>query len=101
LPPKRKVSLSVRAHRDLRKTYDWYENQRTGLGRRFTNAFVDAIDVAIERPTSFPVTHRDVRRVILRRFPYALFFRLIDDTIRVIGVIHLHRRPSAWRRRTQ
>jgi len=99
LPPKRNVSRSLRTRRDLRKTYDWYEKERPGLGRRFSTAFVEAIDVAIERPTSFPISHKDVRRVILNTFPYGLFFRLIDGTVRVVGVVHLHRRPSAWRGR--
>ena len=101
MPRKRQVSLSLRTRRDLRKTYDWYEKQRVGLGRRFTRAVVEALDLAIERPTSFPISHKDVRRVILSAFPYGMFFRVIDDVIRVVGVIHLHRRPSAWRRRTQ
>ena len=91
MSPQRDVSLSLRTRRDLRKTYDWYEKQQAGLGRRFTTAFVEAIDMAVERPTSFPVTHKDVRRVILNKFPYGLFFRLIGTTVRVVGVVHLHR----------
>jgi hypothetical protein len=43
----------------------------------------------IERsPTAFPVVHRDVRRCLLGRFPYALYFRLLPNELRVIACTH-------------
>jgi toxin ParE1/3/4 len=54
----------------------------------------------IERsPTAFPVVHRDVRRCLLGRFPYALYFRLLPNELRVIACTHLRRHARRWQRR--
>jgi plasmid stabilization system protein ParE len=93
----RRVSLAAQARIDLRKTYDWYEAQSTGLGPRFTRAFVQAVESATERPTSFPEIEGDLRRVILSRFPFGVFFRIVGDVIRVIRVIDLRSDDHKWR----
>ena len=66
-------------------------------------AFRDAIEAnlhVIERnPTAFPVVHRDVRRCLLGRFPYALYFRLLPGELRVIACTHLKRHARRWSRR--
>jgi hypothetical protein len=69
-----------------------------GLGARFVRAFVQAVDLATERPTSFPEVEGDVRRVILSRFPFGVFFRIIDDVIRIVRVIDLPSDDRRWRR---
>ena len=94
----RRVSLSAQARRDLRKAYDWYEEQAPGLGPRFVRMFVQAVDVASERPTSFPEVEGDVRRVILSKFPFGVFFRIVDDVVRVVRVIDLRSDDRKWRR---
>jgi plasmid stabilization system protein ParE len=94
----RRVSLAARARVDLRKTYDWYQAQSTGLGPRFVRAFTQAVDLATERPTSFPEVEGDVRRVILSKFPFGVFFRIIGDVIRVVRVIDLRSDDHKWRR---
>ena len=92
--------MSGDARDDLRQVRDYYEQQRESLGRRFVSAVVDAIDVITERPGSFPQVHADLRRAIVKRFPYGVFFRVVGDVVRVVAIIHLHRDPGAWRRRT-
>jgi hypothetical protein len=47
----------------------------------------------------FPALERGVRRAQLAVFPYAVFFRFSADVVTVIGVLHLHRHPDAWKRR--
>jgi plasmid stabilization system protein ParE len=94
----RRVSLSAQARVDLRKAYDWYEGQSAGLGPRFVQAFVQAVDLATERPASFPAVEGDVRRVILSKFPFGVFFRIVADVIRVVRVIDLRSDDHKWRR---
>ena len=85
----RRVSLSAQARTDLRKAYDWYEEQAPGLGPRFVRTFVQAVDLATERPTSVPKVEGDVRRVILSKFPFGVFFRIAEDVVRIVRVIDL------------
>lgn len=91
--------MSPDAREDLKLAIRYYERQRRYLGRRFVAGVVEAIDVIVDRPNSFPLLHDDVRRAIVSKFPYGVFFRLPPDTIRIIGIIHLHRDPRVWRGR--
>jgi len=82
------------AESDLESAATWYEHQRTGLGLRF----LDALDQLFERvratPLQFPLVSANVRRALLQTFPYAVYFRVMDDAVVVLAVVHLRRRPG-------
>lgn len=67
------------------------------------SAFVSAVDAIVARiaaqPLQFPIVHASVRRALVRRFPYALFFRLEAEGAYVVACFHTSRAPSGWRRR--
>lgn len=88
------------AEADLDEAYQWYEEQAPGLGADFLLC-VDAIMASIERnPQLYPVLHKDiVRRALLRRFPYGVFFAEGKRNISVIGVLHAKRSPKVWQDR--
>jgi hypothetical protein len=51
-------------------------------------------------PRQFPVVYKNVRRALLRRFPYALMFVIEpDDTLTVIACFHGSRDPAHWQKR--
>jgi plasmid stabilization system protein ParE len=73
---------------DLIAAHDWYEQRSPGLGKDFVR-IVDAAFAGIARyPELFPPVHRGLRRVLIRRFPYAVFYRIDADAVRVIAVLH-------------
>lgn len=53
-----------------------------------------------EHPQQYPVVLKGVRRAVLRRFPYAIYFRERDDLLVVLAVFHGRRNPLVWQRRT-
>ena len=69
------VEFEPEAVADAVAAYEWYEGQREGLGRRFRAALDVAVFRIAEGPTTFPVCHRDLRRVLVERFPYAIYYR--------------------------
>ena len=73
--------------------------QGKALDRRFLHALVRTLDAVVERPNYFPDVHEGMRRAMLNKFPYGVFFRIQADVIRVLGIIHLHRDPKYWQRR--
>ena len=84
------------AGRDLASAYEWYEAQRPGLGERFLTAANASLD-AIERfPEMFVAVHGDVRRAIVSKFPYAVFYRVEPRQIVVLAVLHTARDPRLW-----
>jgi plasmid stabilization system protein ParE len=94
------VIFTQAARAELIDAQDWYEREAAGLGRHFR----EAIDALTERmgsnPQQFPIVLKNVRRALLRRFPYALFFALAGDTLFVIACFHASHDPLRWRNRT-
>jgi plasmid stabilization system protein ParE len=94
------VIFTPRARIELIDAQDWYENEAPGVGRRFRAA----VDAVVERisasPRQFPVIYKNVRRALLRRFPYSLMFVIeADETLTVIACFHGSRDPAQWQKR--
>ncbi len=97
------MSLSVGYHElaraDLYSAWAWYEEQLSGLGERFS----EVVDTVVLRAAKWPQTGSPAMRneddeVVERKlatpgFPYAIRYRVIDDTLLVMAVVHQHRRP--------
>jgi plasmid stabilization system protein ParE len=95
------VNLHFRpaAAADVEEAFLWYEAQRPGLGEEYLEAVSRALIAIRESPRLHGVIHRDVRRVSLRRFPYSVFYRILDQDVVVVGCFHASRDPRRWRRR--
>ena len=76
----------------------WYESKRLGLGREFSQELHRIIERMADDPLVFPRIHRETRRAVLARFPYAVYFRVSDAQV-VVLAIHGRQHPSRWRRR--
>lgn len=85
--------------RDLHEAAAWYEAEVKGLGRDFVRAVDEAINAAAQLPMRFPDVHRGVRRVLVKRFPYGVYFRVEQEQLIVFAIMHLHRDPARWQQR--
>jgi plasmid stabilization system protein ParE len=93
------LALSPAAEDDLHDAAAWYDAQQPGLGDTFLRS-VEASFARIQRlPRSFPADEAGVHSALLRRFPYAVLFRIQEKRIEVIAVWHGHRDPKGWRAR--
>ncbi len=86
-----RLVIRPRAEADLREARDWYESQRAGLGTEFVAETEATLHVLMRDPQRHPVYYRGFYRVLARRFPYKLFYRLEDDQIIVFRILHAHR----------
>lgn len=92
-----RLLLQAAAEAEIESAAEWYESQRRGLGLEFTRA-VRALLTTIERePHRYPLARPDgVRRALLRRFPYAIYFVPQPAAIVVLGCLHVRRDPETW-----
>jgi len=90
----RRVIIRVEAKRDLREAKNWYQNISPELKRDFVRRVGEAITLAQERPLAFQFVHRTFRRILVHRFPYALFYHAAEDRIVVVAVLHQARDPE-------
>ena len=78
--------------------YTWYEEKARGLGGDLPCACFYAGAREIPRnPLLYPKVYREFRRRLLRRFPYAIYFRIEDETVIVFGLFHCARDPRTIR----
>jgi len=92
------VGLSFRpeARLDILAAKEWYEDRARGMGHEFVRA-VDAAASGITRfPLAFPRVHGDIRKAVLRRFPYSLLFLVEEEDIVVLGCFHHRQDPHTW-----
>jgi toxin ParE1/3/4 len=91
-----KLILRQEAERDLVEAYKWYEEKIPGLGTDFLAVIDRALESIQANPARFPVTYRNVRRALMRRFPYGIFYFLEGENIIVLAVLHTARNPAKW-----
>lgn len=84
---------------EIEAAYRWYEKERAGLGSEFLEAVDGLLRVIAEDPERFPLAHKDVRRALLQRFPYSIFYRIVSSQIVVIACFHGKRNPKVRRLR--
>jgi len=97
--PTRSVWFLDEAEDDIAATFEWYESKRLGLGAEFIHA-VDAVLISLrDFPESREAVHRDVRRCLMGRFPFEIFYRLEPGLLVVVACMHAARDPKAvlWR----
>ena len=93
-----KLILRQEAERDLAEARKWYNEMIPGLGSDFLAVVERALESILENPARFPIIHREVRRALLSRFPYGIFFFLEEERVVVLGVMHTARDPAKWRK---
>jgi toxin ParE1/3/4 len=93
------VVLRPAAAADVEAAYRWYERRRAGLGDRFLDAVASALRAIDASPGTHAVVHRGTRRALVRRFPYAIFYRIAGGHVVIVACMHARRDPTRWRGR--
>ena len=93
------VVLRPEASQDAQEARDHYEALRVGLGQ----TFLDRLDEVLTRISAmsklYGVAWRNIRAARLRQFTYIVYFRVHDDRVEVLAVMHGSRDTSAWQAR--
>jgi plasmid stabilization system protein ParE len=90
-----RLVLHPKVFSDMDEIMGYYERVATRqLADQFYTELRYYMQQAAERPESFPIRERDLRRVNLQRFPYHFLFRVVGDVVRILVVRHHRRRPT-------
>lgn len=69
-----KVVLLASAHRDLQQGYAFYEDVAEGRGEAFVSEVDRALEFVKANPMGAPVSFGSYRRILVRRFPFGVFY---------------------------
>lgn len=92
-------SFHSEAETELQEGVSYYEGCSEGLGLDFALEVHAAVQRIREYPTAWPVLERGVRRCQTKRFPYGVVYSIESDSVLILAIMHLHRRPDYWQRR--
>ncbi len=93
------VVFHEEAEEELKEAARFYAGRRERLGAEFVVEVRHATHILQEHPGLGHAVSRRVRRLLVRRFPYAVIYRAEADRIFILAVAHLKRRPGYWRER--
>ena len=77
----------------------WYRERNETAATRFRREVDRAVDLICQRPEVGPPYLRSTRRVLLRRFPFFLVYRVLNERVQIVAVAHARRRPGYWHKR--
>lgn len=84
---------------DLQDAYSYFEQCKVGLGTDFMECVENALAKVSANYEHYPIVHQSIRRILVRRFPFAVFFKEVDSIILVFAVLHCAREPRTSRAR--
>jgi toxin ParE1/3/4 len=93
------VVLRDEAQAEFDEAFDYYEAQQAGLGADFVARVQQAFDRIGANPLTHRVVYSDIRKAVVTRFPYVVFYRPHADRVEVLAVFHTSRNPSIWQGR--
>jgi len=93
------IRFTPDADAELAEARQWYARQRADLDIEFMERIDDALSQIVRNPHLYPIVYRTLRRAVVRRFPFAVFYEITADEIQVIAVFHSRRDPETWKSR--
>lgn len=86
------MTLTVRLRRaaelDVQEAQSWYEEQQAGLAEDFNHEVNAVMARLAETPLIYPVVHREVRRAVLHRFPFLVWYQVLGSAVLVLACTH-------------
>src|SRR5690606_1209920 len=94
-----KIKLLREASLDIKEIIEWYNEEKPGLGKRFYGSLKSRLNYIRKYPFHCQVGYRDVRNLLVDKFPYQVHYRIEepDKSIIVFAVTHTSRDPRVWK----
>jgi plasmid stabilization system protein ParE len=95
------IILRPQAQADVDAALAWYDRQGAGLAQRLLEELDIAFGRIRENPGQFPFVEQPVRRTLLHKFPYSVYFVHDREVASVLAVVHQKRHPETWKHRDE
>ena len=95
------VVFRPQAEAEFEEAQGWYEERTRGLGQEFVTCVQASIEIIRRNPSQFQRVDGEVRRALVRRFPYAILYLADPESVAIIAVFHISRDPAEWRTRVR
>jgi toxin ParE1/3/4 len=95
------VLILAEAEHDLDDAFIWYELNQIGLGKRFFESVDESVQFLSENPFMFAEIYNGLRRSLIKKFPYGIYYKIILETkeLQIVGIIHFGRNLKILKKR--
>lgn len=93
------VILGAEAQEEFDDSFDYYEQQQSGLGVRFAAEVRFALTHIAVNPRIHSVAFLDIRKAVVNTFPYCIFYTIEENSVAVLSIFHTCRDPNIWKGR--
>ena len=99
-PIAHEIIVRPEAQLEVQEAFDYYEEKTQGLGFEFMRSLDAALQSVKRNPFSYQTVYQESRRILPRKFPYAIFYLVEENKIIIIACFHQKRHPIDWLRRS-
>src|SRR5882724_5565627 len=89
-----RIRFLPEAEAELAEARIWYGRQREGLDIALMLRIEEPLQRIIEAPYNYPIVYLYLQRILVRQFPFAIFYKATENEIVVIAVYHARRDPK-------
>ncbi len=94
-----KIELSNEAESDFDNSYIYYSVESENVADNFYKIINKGFQDIINNPEGFQKVFKNVRRYVIKRFPFVIYYRVMESTIQIIAIFHTSRNPEIWKQR--
>jgi toxin ParE1/3/4 len=96
-----KIRFRREAEAEVIDALSWYRARGLDLAGEFRKSLDSCLKSIQSLPESHPIVHRDIRRALMKRFPYGVFYVKDEALVTVLARFHAKRDPVIWKERAQ
>ena len=94
-----RIEILDEAKRDLIEAFYFYEKQASGLGAYFLTSLYSDIDSLKSYAGIHNRPYQNYFRLLARRFPFAIFYKIAENTVFIHAILDCRRSPAWIRQR--
>ncbi len=95
-----KLELSNEAEADFESSYNYYASVSETVADNFFKQTNESFEQILKNPEIYPKIYKNIRRYVLKKFPFVVYFQIENEIIKVIALFHTSRNPEIWMQRT-
>ena len=93
------VEVSDEAEIDFEKSYGYYFEENPKVAEAFFRRINVSFKDITQNPFTFPVAYKNVRKCVVKKFPFVIYYQIVNSIIKVIAIFHTSRNPEKWNER--
>jgi plasmid stabilization system protein ParE len=93
------IQISEEAENDFDNSYEYYYDDSPNVADAFFQIINDSLEIIKKSPLSFQRIHKSLRNFTVKKFPFVIYYQVVDYTIQVIAIFHTSRNPKIWTER--